>query len=177
MHFLKRYRQGELGCFMLDDPVRTKLPITEERADRLMKTKVGPERLASPWSEIYWKWIKIFPFFNEPVCSIDRASGCRWLQILGTYFSSTEQELKMRKSLVWSAVPGLEPSSFRSTAILTSRFLPKRWHQGNCPRAPRPYQAHRICLFFDYHLNIIWSLSTHSGDINRKIPYVLTPIS
>ena len=65
----------------------------------------------------------------------------------------------------------LELSNFRDTAILASRFLPKIWHQSNCPRSPRQYQAHRICLIcslFDCHLNIIWSLSTHLGDINRN---------
>ena len=74
---------------------------------------------------------------------------------------------------------GRSRPNFRGTAILASRFLPKWWRQGSCLRAPRPYQAHRICLcsLFEYHLNIIWLLSTHSGDINRKIPYALAPIS
>ena len=41
---------------------------------------------------------------------------------------------------------GLELSNFSGAAILASRFLPIMWHQGNFQRAPRPYQAHRICL-------------------------------
>ena len=60
------------------------------------------------------------------------------------------------------------------------------WPQGFCQKydtkaVVQGHQGHTkytgFVSLFDSHLNTIWSLSTHSGDINRKISYVLTPIS